>query len=159
MPTQFLFNISNQYKIWFSANRDLFLPMTNQLRLIRMRKNNPNVTIHFVYSERYLSPSALANLNTFCLRYNIVPVELDTIFDGITSNTDKQLASLVYKELELYHSNQGGNLGAASDYARLIQKLIEHCGIYSDFDVHSSLEKLFTSKLQKHLVFSLPGPI
>lgn len=155
----YIFDFGKQYKIWFSPKKDEFLPMMNQLRLIEMREDNPNTTISLVYSTSCLNPKAVLDLNAFCTKYNIIPVDFDVVATTLQDPQDLELASLAHQEIEYFKQQKGGNLAAASDCARLIQGLIEKCGIYSDCDVQIKLEKIFPANSTKSFMVQLKGPV
>lgn len=140
--TRALFDLSKYYKIWFSKNLDIFLGAENELRFIRMRANNPEATLHFIFSSNCLSGEAIDKLYKFCKENNIVPIEFESIEKGLIHQQDRALYSFAKDEIQRAVEGAGGNLAAAADCTRVIVPVIENYGIYSDLDVESSLSKL-----------------
>lgn len=132
-PNKFYINTRKLYKIWFSNDRDKFLNDENKLRFVKFRVDNPESEISFVYSGRLLNDNAVTELQKFCKKHTIIPVDLDKV--SIESARDQVFHDLINKELDKWITNEGGNPAAASDMARLHKPIIERCGIYSDFDV------------------------
>lgn len=118
------------YKIWFSGNSNIFLPDTNQQRLIECRKNNPNDIITLIYSWQLLSFLTILKLYYFCYTYKMIPKNFDTATSD--DPTEKRLIS--YAREEMIHNKCGGNLAAASDIVRVL-RWTKQSGFYSDFDV------------------------
>lgn len=118
-----------------------------------MRINNPEAALSFIYSSSCLTKEAIQELNNFCKRYNITPVEFENIEENLENEHDKKMYELAKEEIFRAFENTGGNLAAASDCTRLIIPVIEQYGIYSDFDVESNLTKLGAE------IVSLRGPV
>lgn len=138
----FLFNLQLFYRIWFSNDPDRFLGIENELRFIRMRKQNRNKKIYFIFSASALTPNALRDLKKFCQTHQFFPVDFDTeIMPMLEHEYDKEMYLIARAELMHALRNQGGNLAAASDSLRLIVPVIEKFGIYSDFDVELHFNK------------------
>lgn len=148
-----MFDISRYYRIWFSANPESFLGMDDQLRFIEFRNHNPEANIAFIYSSHCLSKNSQNNLDKFCNTFNIIPVDFDAIVKDLENVYDLKMYALAKEEIAKALSKTGGNLAAAADCARLIGKIIEKYGIYSDHDVGIHLSKLQTEFL------SLQGPL
>lgn len=135
-PESWLVNTKRQYKIWFSGDPNTFLGIENELRFIRAREKNPDAQFNFVFSAKCLSEEALRKLHSFCGRHHIIPVDFDSeLSPQLEHELDKKLYEMAHLEIDKKRLNQGGNMAAASDCARLIVPLIEKSGIYSDFDV------------------------
>jgi|GEM_PF-5481147 hypothetical protein len=145
---------TKHYKIWFSANPDRFLYMEDQLRLIRMRKRNPGITLGLLYSSVCLSTQSQEKLKIFCEKHVIDAVDFD-------QDVPCLLETAAFEDIALYWiakcemRNPAGNLGAASDCARLIMPIIEKLGIYSDFDVDVD----FSKKNQVQTIQAVKAPI
>jgi hypothetical protein len=123
-------DLHKHVKIWLSPDKDVFMPAKNQTRLIEMRKTNPADTICLFYDSKLLTQKAQAELQAFCAQHNIIPKDLrNTVF--LDSELSKVRAITCYEQ-EVDHLHEGGNLGAASDIARL---LTYRYGNYSDLDV------------------------
>ena len=139
-PTPYDYNPHQHVKIWLSSNKEIFLTTINQLRLVNMRSINPKDTIHFIYDSRLLLPKALDELATFCNKHKIIshniPVE---IIPACQTIEEKKL--IVLYEDEIFHLQEGGNLGAASDFLRTLSPIYS-LGAYTDFDVHIDTRKL-----------------
>lgn len=145
----YCFDITRYYRIWFSKNPEVFLGVENELRFIRMREKNPTATITFIYSSKCLNQTALINLEKFCKRHQITPVDFDTELSAcLTDEKDKQLYECARQEIQQTIQKKNGNLAAAADCVRLLISVIEKYGIYSDFDVEMSLSSLNVSTLQ-----------
>lgn len=137
------FNISKYYRIWYSKNPAVFLGIENELRFIRMRTNNPKAELFFIYSSRCLNSEALRQLNLFCSKHHIKSIDFDTIILPLLQNErDKKIYELAQQEIEQTLQQNYGNLAAAADLTRLIVPLIQEYGIYSDHDVECSLSNL-----------------
>lgn len=140
------FNPHRHIKIWLSKEKDTFLTLENQKRLIKARYLNPNDEFHFVYDSHLLNQNAQLNLEKFCCKHRLIPH--DAHFLKGENNLEKTL--ITYYEKEILHVNNGGNLGAASDILRWISD-IYRLGIYTDFDV-----KIDTQKLPKSMNVQQP---
>lgn len=131
MPYQY--NPHRHVKIWFSKDKDSFLNIENQLRLIKMREINPEDEIHFIYDHRLLTPAALDKLNLFCQKYRLIPKDMEQdIIPACHTQEELNLIS-IYQE-EITHLQDGGNLAVASDITRWLQPVYT-LGTYADFDV------------------------
>ncbi len=131
-----LLNTKKQFKIWFSPNKEEFLPAENKLRFIRTILANPSTSFSFVFSSKILSTQAVSELMLFCHRLNIIPIDIDhLIYTKLTNDIDKTIFQITTSEIKQAISKQGGNAAAASDCLRTLPLLIETAGIYSDFDV------------------------
>ena len=128
------FNPHRHVKIWLSKDKDVFLNLENQIRLVKMRDINPDDEINLIYDGHLLSPKALEDLNAFCTRYNIVPKNIHTdVFPLCQTDKERQLIE-IYKD-EMAHLDKGGNVAVGSDILRWLKPVYE-LGTYSDFDVH-----------------------
>ncbi len=133
-----------QFKIWFTLNPEEFLPTENKLRLIRAMLANPSTLFSFVYSSKILSEFALSELNQFCKRLKVEPIDIDSQNFTLHLNHDLDQVMYTIAKAEINHAlaKSGGNLAAASDILRTLPSLIELAGIYSDFDVEVNFESL-----------------
>ena len=130
---KFHINPHHHVKIWLSGNPDVFLNPENQLRLVKMRADNPNDRIHFVYDSRLLSPNALQTLHAFCDKYQIIALDAKTeVSDQLKTDEERRLFQWYLTEITSL--GEGGNLASASDILRVLSPVYEK-GIYSDFDV------------------------
>ena len=132
---KFIFRTERFYKIWFSDNFEVFLPIEDQLRIIRLRARHPKTTISLVYSSTCLAKDTIEALDLFCKQQRIQAVCFETIKDKLNEENDKELHAIVMTEIQKCLDNTGGNMAAASDCARIMKYLIENYGIYADFDV------------------------
>jgi hypothetical protein len=140
---RFLFDLSKYYKIWFSDKPEDFLGIENELAFIRMRKDNPEAKLYFIYSSDCLSPNALDKLKLFCKNYHITPFDFDSIEEqDLVHDYDKKLYSFAKKEIAHRLNQSGGSMASAADCVRLIVPNIEKYGIYSDFDLEIKLSQL-----------------
>lgn len=141
-------------KIWLSKDRDSFLNLENQLRMINMRQLNPTDAISFVFDSRLLSNAALNNLQAFCKRYHLSPVDLSKdVFPKCQQDAEKKLIALYQTEID--NLGQGGNLGAASDILRWLSPIYQ-LGTYTDCDVVVNTRDLPpTVEVKKPLLLSL----
>lgn len=128
-------NTRKLYKVWYSTDPDVFLPLINQVRFIRMREDNPKAQITFIYSARCLNQSALQKLIIFCDKFNINPVNFDELYTILEDDID--LLFWKHTDTEITHilNNTGGVTAAASDKTRLNTKIASLYGQYSDFDI------------------------
>lgn len=138
----FFFNFSRQYKIWISPKPNQFLPLRNQLRIIHEIQANPGIEMKFIYSRACLNDDAEIKMNEFCLNNGIIPVEFESLLPLLKEEKDQRVAAIACNEIEQYRNNAGGNLASASDCIRSLRHVIENAGIYSDFDVRSTLMDL-----------------
>jgi hypothetical protein len=151
-PRRFTFDLTRHYKIWFSKDPDTFLGIENELRFIRMRKNNPDFILYFIYSSQCLSKLSIEELKTFCRKHKIIPVEFEAIVQDLVEAEDIQLYAIANNEIVQAVDSMAGSMAAASDCTRLLTPVIEKFGIYNDFDVEINLAKLDVEAL------SLPCP-
>lgn len=134
--SSYTINTRRHFKIWFSDNKDVFLPIENQLRFIRMREKNPQASLSFIYKANILSTEALVAFHAFCNKHNITAVDLDAdIFSLLQDDKEQQLYELAQTEIARTVDNTGGSLVAASNIVRTFKKVLAIYGSYSDFDV------------------------
>lgn len=153
---RYVFDIFKYNKIWFSPNPHVFMGIENQLRFVRMRHNNPDATLFFIYSQACLSNDAKNALARFCELYSLSPVAFEDLESLLVTEKDKTMYLLAKEEIHRTLNNTGGNLAAASDCTRHLEYVIQNYSIYSDLDVDSSLSKL--SKGNENYI-SIRGPI
>lgn len=128
---QYAINPHRHVKIWISNQKDEFLPIINQLRLVRMREMNKDDEISLFIDSRLLTRLAVSAASQFCLKHNI---QLYDIAKITQFNTPLEMDLFKLYEQEIFSLKYGGNLGRASDYLRWISCIYQK-GIYSDFDV------------------------
>ena len=138
----YLFDLTKYYKIWFSTMPNQFLGMEEQLRFIRMREDNPESVLHFIFSKACLSEIAIQKLNEFCAQYKIKPIAFEDLEPALLHDQDKALYTLAQQEIVNCIAGKEGNMGAASDCVRLLVPVIERYGNYGDFDVRIRLSTL-----------------
>ena len=134
--TKYNFQADEFIKIWFSKNPDIFLPMVNQIRFINFILDHPGSSFHFIYKDSILSREAKSELLDFCEKFGVTEINFDDV--KTTSSIDKQLKQQVNIEIENAINNKGGDLGAASDMARIMPNIIK-LGFYLDFDSATSV--------------------
>ena len=133
MPITYSFNPHRHVKIWLSKDKDVFLPLENQLRLVKMRQLNPDDEISFLYESRLLSGNALAELRTFCTKHTIIAKDIPSdIIPFCETQHEQNLLTLYEDEIAAFH--QGVGLAVPSDILRIL-KPVYSLGTYSDFDV------------------------
>lgn len=132
------FKANEFIKIWFSKDPDVFLPMVNQIRFINFILDHPGSAFHFIYKDSILSDKARKELLDFCKKFEVTPVNFDDI--ETVSIVDKQLKHLTNFEIDHAVNNKGGDLGAASDMARLMPNIIK-LGFYLDFDTKAKFDQ------------------
>jgi hypothetical protein len=138
----YLFNLQSLYRIWFSNDPNQFLGIENELRFIRMRRDNKSKDIYFIYSASALNPNALQRMQVFCNTHAIRPIDFDSeIMAMLEHEDDLEMYAIARAELTRALRKQHGNLAAAADSLRLIVPVIEKFGIYSDFDVELNFNK------------------
>ncbi|MFT4059119.1 MAG: glycosyltransferase family 88 protein [Legionella sp.] len=125
------YNPHRHTKIWLSNNPNLFLNLENQIRLIKMREQNPDDIIHLIYDSSLLAVKAVDELNIFCAENNIIPLDADLFTPQLLSTKQCQLYEF-YKD-EIRHLKEGGNLAVASDILRWLYPVYKN-GTYADFD-------------------------
>ena len=70
-------NMQKHYKIWFSNNKDDFMPFINRQRLMRMRVANPGIDLSLIYSSSLISEVEERKLKKFCENNRIKAVDFD----------------------------------------------------------------------------------
>jgi hypothetical protein len=144
LSQKYLIDTNKIFKVWFSNNPNVFLNIENQLRLSNLRNNNPSAQITLVYSASLLSSESLQKMEAFCAENKIISLDINSA--DVTSYLDTQyeqkLHALANDELNKWILHEGGNPAAASDMVRLIKIIIDRCGIYTDFDVHTNFEQI-----------------
>ncbi|MGE3318064.1 MAG: glycosyltransferase family 88 protein [Candidatus Berkiella sp.] len=129
-------DLSKHFKIWFSDNKNSFLGVEDQLRLVKTRADNPDAKLSFVYSEGCLSQKALGDLKKFCEKQRVTPINFDSeVLPLLSDENDKKLYELALLEIKNCLADEGGSMAAASDCARFIRPLLAKLGTYTDFDV------------------------
>lgn len=129
------YDLTRHFKIWFSKNPEVALGVENELRLIRWRVKNPNLTLSLMVSSACLTPKAYEKLKIFCDTHRLQLVDFDTeVLPALTHPSDIEIFHLAKQELEHVRTNSGGNLAAASDLARMILPVLQTYGIYCDLD-------------------------
>lgn len=144
----YLLNLHSHVKIWLSKDKDIFLPILNQLRLVRMRSINSVDEIHFIYDSHLLSSNARDQLSFFCAKYNLISHDIPTEIVPLCITEEERSLILLYQD-EIIHLTTGGNLGAASDYIRWLSPIYK-LGIYSDFDVDVDTRRLPQYRIVQH---------
>ena len=127
-------NPHRHVKIWFSRDEDIFLNPENQLRLVRLRTNNPRDSLSFVYDKSLLSAKAQLNLQQFCARHKIEPLDIADLKKELVTDQEKELMSYVEEEIRRTKDDTGGSFAAASDILRWLSPVYKR-GIYTDFDI------------------------
>lgn len=141
MRTQGL-NLFQHFKIWFSTDRDNFLPIKNRVRLLEMRYPNPAARVSLIYSRQLLSPSAELELLTFSKINNITPIAYEDFKQSLQDATDLKVCECIDMEITaMAEKNPGACPAAASDMLRIIAAC-NGLGIYTDFDVDFDLRGL-----------------
>jgi|GEM_PF-4187732 len=136
--TKYNFQADEFIKIWFSKNPDIFLPMVNQIRFINFILDHPGSSFHFIYKDSILSREAKSELLDFCEKFGVTAINFDDV--KTTSSIDKQLKQQVNIEIENAINNKGGDLGSASDMARIMPNIIK-LGFYLDFDTKAKFDQ------------------
>ena len=127
-------------RIWFSDNSDVFLPEINQKRLLKLRKQNPSATILLVVNKTFLSNKAKLILINFCKIHGFDLIDFDFFEKELKTADEKKLHQLAQSEIERTITRNGGNLGAASDIARIL--FVARGYVYSDFDTEINFNTL-----------------
>jgi glucosyltransferase Lgt1/2/3 len=150
----FTYNPHRHVKIWLSDDPNVFMNIENQLRLVRTRAINPTDEIHLVYDSSLLSSAAFSELQTFCTKHTISPIDVQK--DIIPAcQTKEEIDLLAIYQDDIQHLKQGGNLGAASDILRWL-KPVFCLGTYSDFDVEVNTRNIAAEILvDKPLLFNV----
>lgn len=124
-------DVSNHYRIWFSNNKEQFLPPIHQVTIEESIINNPNVQTTLIVSTTFLSECEKQKLIAWGESINCVIKNIDDI--EIADKNDAIILEIVKQELN-YWANppHTGNPGIASDYLRL---LFIDKGLYLDCDI------------------------
>lgn len=125
------YNPHHHIKIWLSNNRNLFMNLENQIRLIKMRETNLSDVIHLIYDSLLLNSNAIQDLMHYCREHRIIPVDVRMTEAEIISDNEQKLFH--FYDDEITNLNQGGNLAVASDILRWLSPFYK-LGTYSDFD-------------------------
>ena len=133
MSDSYPFNPHRHVKIWLTKDKDIFLNLENQLRLVRVRELNPNDEISFLYESRLLSDTALAALRIFCAKNKISAKDIHSDIIPLCETQYEQNLLTIY-EGEIANFSQGVGLSVPSDILRVL-KPVYSLGTYSDFDV------------------------
>ncbi len=137
---EYVFNPHRHVKIWLSKNKDQFLNQENQLRLVKMRADNPEDEINLVYSGQLLSEQARQDLELFCKKHKINPVCIEEdVIPKCKNNVNEQKLVKLYQD-EINSLAYEGNLAAASDILRWLSPVYS-LGTYSDLDVSVKTKK------------------
>lgn len=137
----YTFNANKAFFIWFSKDKETFLNIENQIRLINIRKENPALQITMIYSKVLLSDTAQANMSVFLFEYNIQAKDLEALCteDADRYSPNEQLLITFAKtELQKWTTNEGGNSASASDILRTLSPILLDYGFY--FQLSSSLK-------------------
>lgn len=126
-------NLNRHVKIWLSTNDEVFMNVKNQVRLRKLRFDNPNDEITLIYDSRLLLPQALNDLYKFCKKHQIAYKDAAEIK---AANELEQRLLYFYEEeiFAIANYDKAGNPAAASDILRWIKEVYS-LGVYSDFDV------------------------
>lgn len=130
---EYRFNPHRHVKIWLSRDPSQFMHQENQLRLVKMRVDCPNDSIHLVYDRRLLNSTAQANLLNFCREHALYPLDVQSLLEQSSLTPNELLLVEIYDD-EMSHLDQGGDLAAASDILRWLKPIFS-LGTYSDIDV------------------------
>ena len=147
-----LINVSRFYRIWFSPYRYEFLGLTNRARFAKLRADNPEMSLSFVYSSKRLSPEALNQLKQFCEKLHIRPVDFDLeLPTWLQTSNDKKLLEIA--RLELTHA--GGSEAGASDRVRLMEAVVIKLGNYAEFDLELKFKNLQTMEVASPVILDV----
>lgn len=133
-------NTRQLVRIWFSNHKAIFLPPQNQTRFARLREQNPEANILLVTNSSFLCKEAQNALLLFCEQNRIDIQDFDAFKTNLKSDDERTLYNLAQEELRKALNNEGGNLGAASDIARILW--VARGYFYSDFDTELTLSAL-----------------
>ncbi|MCS5711330.1 glycosyltransferase family 88 protein [Candidatus Berkiella aquae] len=162
----YLLDLSRIGFIWFSDNPNEFMPAAHKLRLIQNRQRNPKMSFYFGYSSRYLSEQANQELAKFAAQLNLYLVDFDNdLKHAAKSSIDEAIYAIADEELSHAMKTTGGNLAAASDCVRSLERFLDICSNYIDCDVDfdfSQMPKFLRVKEPiifpgRGLDFNLPG--
>lgn len=148
------FNPHRHVKIWLSKDKDSFLNLENRVRLVKMRDDNPEDEITFIYDSSLLSARAELELQTFCKQYGIIAKDVRTEIIPFCATDNQQTLIALYED-EIGNLDTGGNLAAASDILRWLKPVYDS-GIYSDFDIEVSTRDFpATLTVDRPILFNL----
>lgn len=145
MPVQAL-------KIWFSNNPNLFLPLKNQTRLLKLRKNHPELMIHLLVDLERLGEEAQHDLRVFCEKYEILLSDLSSLKDSPNLTQEMQelqnrLIDAAKYEIEAWHA-EFGNGAIPSDISRWLPTFQN--AYYSDCDLEENTEEAIIESIQRN---------
>lgn len=147
----FEFNPNRHVKIWLSKNPESFLNTVNQLRLIKMRVDNPSDEITFVFDSQLLNDNAMKDLHKFCSVHNFIPLDVREINRRDLPRIERKLFRIYDREINFANY---GNPAAASDILRFLSPIYSR-GIYSDFDTVIKTKDIGTISVNKPLLLSI----
>lgn len=143
------------YKIWLSKDPAIFMPEINQERMIELRENNPHAVIALVYDSRLLNEASKKLMQSFCFTHKIQLKDAAKLIE--LCQDDKELALVGKYEDEVLHINELGNLGAASDFLRMLTPMLQ-LGIYTDLDVLVAFRDFHRAlDIKSPFIFNLEG--
>lgn len=121
-------------KVWVSLDPEQWMPMVNQLRLIRFLENNPQATVNLLVYRPWLSDNAQAEMAAFARKYpQLNIVDYDVLSKTLTDENDKKLDQYARQELAVKQP------AAFRDIVTAISE-VAVLGHYSDFDTFVKLK-------------------
>lgn len=150
-----LINFTKNFKIWFSADPNEFLPEINKERLKNYRTACPTHAISLVVSMSMLSEQAKKELREFCAAFRITALDIDADLphliaaqsDAEKVTLDRELLKITKLELfEFSKHKVKAYLAIASDVLRWSSCLL-NLGNYSDLD--TSIEEVFIKEIKE----------
>lgn len=153
-------DLTRHFKIWFTQNPDDPLGLINELRILNFLKLNPHAVLFVIVDESLCSPLGLQRLKKLNRSFSkqcvggvsrVCFIDLSIIKASCESELDKAL--FYYAEQEIKHQYPGWP-GIASDIIRLLDPVLSHLGVYSDFDIELRLGSTKSTFLPSNFLLS-----
>ena len=124
-------DLSHHYRVWFSNNKNSFLPQVERTIIETSIELNPAVRTHLIVNKEMLSSLSRAQLTLWGKKNKCEIIDIAVL--DLKSELDKLILAMAKSELANWTSgNRLGNPGLASDLVRLLY--IDQ-GVYLDCDI------------------------
>lgn len=153
-------DLTRHFKIWFTQNPHQPLGLINEFRILSFLKWNPNAVLFVIIDKSLYSPLGLQRFEKLNRSFSkqcvggvsrVCFIDLSIIKASCESELDKAL--FYYAEQEIKHQYPGWP-GIASDIIRLLDPVLSHLGVYSDFDIELRLGSTKSTFLPSNFLLS-----
>ncbi|MBA2657210.1 MAG: hypothetical protein H0U70_09575 [Tatlockia sp.] len=148
----YTYNPHKHVKIWLSTDKNLFMNVTNQRRLVTMRQTNTNDLIYLIFDSRLLTEKSVADLYFFCKKNNLKALNVVDIFALCQTVEEQNLISDYENVISTKDSEQ--IIVLCRDILSWLKPVYE-LGTYSDLDVLINTREIETIEVDRPLLLPI----